>query len=488
MKISNILDFLKRINYILVLAWVIPVGVLLLILYLNFLPFGYEKTLIIDVGTKNDDKGEFYLKKTGALGSRQELDGETFRYLDGLAYAVYEPKVVLNNATIEAELTASSGVSFILPPDLTDVKWDYDWNAENIGEYFEAEVSEKRVFEAFQATPSKEATSSNISITNEDSNESWAIEIKWQANKFAQLLTDDINLYQDQKELYLNFKGTILKYPLPDYFLGETRTAIIGFDGQKLYLTTDQNEASTKVISTVIVNKDKESNHLPSLYTSKTTSVTSLNFHTGKPQFIQTKDDSIYLDGNTRLVMPNTADQFEDGPFTVYAEWTPEKDENGQQIIGHYNWEIWQNEKSVSFNVGRMSTSTGPFYKITHKINENFFDKPHTLLATYNPISASTTNGYIELFIDSIFAGREYFADETIWQDYSTRSLSLGNTSHNSSKNSKFQGKINKIKINFINIKTRKSDIINILKNEDIINFSIYGTGKFNFIKIKIKK
>ncbi|MFA5248487.1 MAG: hypothetical protein WC415_04665 [Patescibacteria group bacterium] len=75
MNFGKILNFFKKINYILIAAWVIPATVLLTILYLNFLPFGYSKTLVINVGTKNDDKGEFRLEQSQFLGARQELDG-----------------------------------------------------------------------------------------------------------------------------------------------------------------------------------------------------------------------------------------------------------------------------------------------------------------------------------------------------------------------------------------------------------------------------
>jgi hypothetical protein len=532
--LNKLVELIKKPNYILIAAWVIPAAVLLTILYLNFLPFGYEKTLTINVGSKNDDKGEFRLEPSQFLGARQELDGKTFRYLDGLAYAVYEPKVVLNNATIEAELTASSGVSFILPPDLSNVKWDYDWNAKNIGDYFEAEISEKQIFEAFMATPVVIPSGAEGSLSiNGTSSKAWAVELTWPAKRNAQLLTGDINLYQNAKELILKYQGLILKYPLPDYFLGETRTAIIGFDGKKLYIATDKNDKSTKIISLVIPStlssRPERSaaegslsteQTFPKLTVSKTTTVQSFKLHSTKPSFITTKDDSIVLDGSTRLTMPNTADKFEDGPFTVYAEWTPEKAANGQQIIGHFNWEIWQNEKTISFQVGRMSTSTGPMYKISYNIDENFFNKKHTLLAVYSPVvipseaegslslsviarsdsdvaistseqpqaANNTTNGYIELFVDGIFASREYFANETIWKGYGNQNLSLGWTPHNYSQYPNFQGNINNVKLTAAVTEVKKSSNLIFSPSTEIINIPIYGTGDFNKIKIGVKK
>ncbi len=539
-KLPNILNFFKRINYILVAAWVIPAAVLLTILYLNFLPFGYEKTLTINVGAKNDDKGEFRLEMSPALGSRQELDGQTFRYLDGLAYAVYEPKVVLRNATIEAELTASSGVSFILPPDLTDVKWDYDWNAQNIEQYFQAELSEKQIFEKFQNTTStaiaknsfviasetKQSTLNGINATCQKNaicyKDGFALELQYQADRYATLLSGSLSLNQTPKELVLTYKGKKIKYQLPDYYLGETHTVIIAFDGEKLYLTTDKNEgtkAMNLVIAHVVIPSEVEGSlstktSLSQITIYKSKSVQSLSFHPNKPSFIDTKDGSIILDGSTRLVMPNTADKFEDGPFTVYAEWTPEKAANGQQIIGHYNWEIWQNEKTVSFQVGRMSSSTGPMYKISYNVDESFFNKSHTLLAVYSPVSTATssvlchpgegrdpvvteesvckepiTNGYIEFFVDNIFAGREYLANETIWLDYNgNQNLSIGWTPHNNNSSPIFSGDIYSIKIskNTYTAKTEHKQKFNVDGN--CANLPIYGTGELNTVKIKIKK
>ncbi len=559
--LNRLIELLKKPNYILIAAWVIPAAVLLTILYLNFLPFGYQKTLTINVGAKNDDKGEFRLEMSPALGARQELDGQTFRYLDGLAYAVYEPKVVLRNATIEAELTASSGVSFILPPDLTDVKWDYDWNAQNIEQYFQAELSEKQIFEKFQNTESEpiknviinsnlkgidcsavgkrnglcaqlpyEENDEPLMVGNYESKrfyQGFSLELTWLAKKSVPLLTGDISLTQNQKEMVLKYKDQTLKYQLPDYFLGEKRTAIVAFDGQNLYLTTDKNE-NAKAVSMVIAKEEKsqidgEANSsiaskewlgmtLPPLRVSRTSAVQSFLFHPVKPSLIDTKDDSIVLDGSTRLVMPNTADKFEDGPFTVYAEWTPEKAENGQQIIGHYNWEIWQNENAVYFRVGRMSSSTGPAYSISYNVNEAFFNKPHTLLAVYSPVSTATssachsreggnpvvieesicqqptTNGYIELFVDGVFAGREYFANETIYKDYGDNKvdLTIGLSKHGGANY--LQGKINIIKIIPTVSASKNSDKKILLTENKSTTLSLYGMGELCKIKIKVKK
>jgi len=61
-------------------------------------------------------------------------------------------------------------------------------------------------------------------------------------------------------------------------------------------------------------------------------------------------DGATYFDGTARLELASSSNMFESGPFTVYAEWMPANDaSSSQQIVGHYNWELWQNKDSVYF-------------------------------------------------------------------------------------------------------------------------------------------
>jgi hypothetical protein len=121
------------------LAYAIPLGFLLYVLYWNFLPFGYNKTFTIDVGSPGDTSGEFYLEPSRDLSERKTApDGSTYRELNGIAYAVFKPKAVLKNATITVSVEglprqseATAGVSIIPPvidfnPD--SVEWDYAWD------------------------------------------------------------------------------------------------------------------------------------------------------------------------------------------------------------------------------------------------------------------------------------------------------------------------------------------------------------------------
>jgi hypothetical protein len=112
-------------------AYALPLGFLLYVLYWNFLPFGYDKTFTIDVGSPGDTSGEFYLEPSRDLSARKTApDGTTYRELNGIAYAVFKPKAVLKNAQITVSVEGE-GVSIIPPvidfnPD--SVQWDYSWD------------------------------------------------------------------------------------------------------------------------------------------------------------------------------------------------------------------------------------------------------------------------------------------------------------------------------------------------------------------------
>jgi len=278
-----------------ILAYGIPLTFLAYVLYINYLPFGYNKTFTIDVGAigDTDSSQPFYLEPSPSLSGRKVTpDGTTYRELNGIAYAVFKPNVVLKDAKITVEVVGE-GVS-IIPPvidfDPDSVKWDYEW----------------------------------------------------------------------------------------DFTRGKTP--------QELGLV---------------------GNAFPF-------------------------DGSMYFDGKSRLELPDSADKFEDGPFSVYVEWTPEEGGGDfQQIVGHFNWEVLQNSSSVSFQVGRMSNNDGSFYVVEYPIASNFFRKRHSLIATYSPSS----NGYIELTVDGIFAERTYLDGNQIWSDYSWHDLSFGRSKHGAGKN-----------------------------------------------------
>jgi hypothetical protein len=145
------------------------------------------------------------------------------------------------------------------------------------------------------------------------------------------------------------------------------------------------------------------------------------------------REGCAYFNGiDTRLELRNSKDLFETEAFTVYAKWRPDNNSSSsQQIIGHYNWELWQNKDNVEFRVGRMNDAQGRFYSIkAHFLvdTEDFFSVKHSMLATYNP---TPDGGYIDLYVDELYAGRTYFGIDRIWQDYNgNRNISLGKSDH----------------------------------------------------------
>ena len=321
-------------------AYAIPLAFLLYVLYWNFLPFGYNETFTINVGSSNDTSGEFYLEPSKNLSERKTApDGTTYRELNGMATAVFKPKAVLKNAKITVEVMGS-GVSLIPPVidfDPNSIKWDYSWD----------------------------------------------------------------------------FTKSIPKDLIGDAFV---------FDG------------------------------------------------------------ATYFDGKSKLELPNSANMFENGPFSVYVEWTPKDSEHDlQEIAGHFNWELLQNKNSVIFQVGRMNADKGLFYSLSYPINKEFFNAKHSALAIYN----SSENGYIDLFVDGNFAGRKYFGIDKIWKDYggSQANLSFGQWSKDTSF---FKGDLYKANIIGKNILINKSKINFITKGNSELNISIVSNTISTLNQLKL--
>lgn len=164
-----------------------------------------------------------------------------------------------------------------------------------------------------------------------------------------------------------------------------------------------------------------------------------------------TFDACMYFDGNSRAELPNSSAQFEDKAFVVYAEWEPRDVENdNQQIVGHFNWEIFQNRKSIVLRTGRMNDKDGQFLDITYQIDpETFFFKKHQLLMRYNPAQGADQNGYIELFVDNALAERTYIGQQKIYSEYGgdERNLSIGKSYHNYERYRGFNGSICNLRI-----------------------------------------
>jgi hypothetical protein len=181
-------------------------------------------------------------------------------------------------------------------------------------------------------------------------------------------------------------------------------------------------------------------------------------------------DGATYFDGTARLELASSSNMFESGPFTVYAEWMPINDaSSSQQIVGHYNWELWQNSNSVYFQVGRMNNATGTMYSIKYPIDKTFFNQKHSMIAVYSP---ANTNGYIELFVDGKYAGKTYLGPDKIYNNYGKNNLSVGWTPHNYNKSPLFKGNIY-----IIDIASK-----NIIQNKSIINLTVDSSRVLNIL------
>lgn len=179
------------------------------------------------------------------------------------------------------------------------------------------------------------------------------------------------------------------------------------------------------------------------------------DFSTGVPKSLINSNNrafaqgnGIFFDGSAKMSLPKSRDVFENGPFSIYVEWNPSDDLNSyQQIIGHFNWELFQNDNAVSFRVGRMNNADGVFYVLNQPITDKevFFNHKHSALITYNPSNGSTT-GFIEMFVDGKFSDRKYIFFDKIFNDYNQNiDLSLGKSEYDVAHY--YKGIIYKIKL-----------------------------------------
>lgn len=270
-------------------AYFIPFSFLIYVLYLNFLPFGYDKIFTIQVGSATDTTGQFYIEPSPNLSERKtDENGMSYRELNGVAYATFEPSLAFKKARVSIEI---NGEGIQIDPttinfDKRSINWRHVWTFSN-----------------------------NVPLE----------------------LTGDAF-----------------------YF-----------------------------------------------------------------------DNGVYFDGESRLELPNSGNLVEGGPFTIYAEWLPRDDlSSSQEIVGHYNWEIFQNRDSISFQVGRMSSSTGPFYTVRKQITNDFFNKRHQLIAIYSPATTPLESGYIELYIDNSFADKTFLGQQILWKDYGNKNITFGKSDH----------------------------------------------------------
>jgi hypothetical protein len=456
----------KKNTFLTFLSYLIPITIILLILYVNYLPFGYEDEKTIDVGSKDDTSGVFFLEETPSLGSRQTTGGETFRFVDGVIYAIYKPKVILKDANIEVKIKGEN-VYFPTPPSL-DFLWDYDWKGENFTD-FEI-IAPASTYEQFlEGEESKE-------MDFED--DTFVILFNWTADQEVILANGDISLIQNATNITLKVENHEIIYNLPDYFLENEHSALLGFANKNLYFFVNEEFVEKKEIVNEKVFEDIE----------VLNGVFLKNYEKEIKERIELKENCVYFDGYTRLVLPESQDLFEEGPFAIYIEWIPEKVENSQQLMGHYNWEISQGTDNITFQIGRMEQSES-FSFTKYTFDEDFFEKQHSLLAIYNPSTEKENEGHIELFIDGFSSGKVFFEDDKIRTDYGEDNLSLGWSRHNNNTNPYFQGKICNARFSYKELKSKEQKSTKFeIENQQEIKIPIFGEGELKKVSIHVKK
>lgn len=186
------------------------------------------------------------------------------------------------------------------------------------------------------------------------------------------------------------------------------------------------------------------------------------------------------------LSLPNSADLFESGPMSIYVRWKPSVTSqilgDSQELVGHYNWEIYQSADSVRFQVGRMNDKDGPFYSVSYPVDAGFFNKEHELLAVYYPDSEG--EGYIELWVDKQFAQRVLIGSDVIYSDYnSDRDLNMGWSPHNYGKYPYYDGCIYDLKIANVQIWEYKTSG-SIASEDSKFVIPIIGNGNLESVSV----
>lgn len=354
----------------LIISMIIPLVIFGYVIYMNWLPFGYEKTFVLDVGSGNDmdSSHKLYLAESSDLSSQKTYENKTFRTLIGTTELVFKPKAILRNAILNVSVKGKN--VFIVPPKIDFNSLDYDWNL--------------------------------------------SIDFSEGIPEFLEVNTNFSQVYQQQYTYYLQKERNI-----------------------------------------------------------------SIDFSKGIPKFLNgnaiIKNNCVYFNGSAKMTYPETEDNFEKDSFAVYVEWTPEDNKsNFQQIVGHYNWEIVQNNQSVSFQVGRMNNKTGTQYSVSFPVDEGFFNKKHSALALYLP--DENERGLIGLYIDDIFINKKIISQDIIWRNYSQDPLSFGKSRHGVAEY--FKGCIHKVEfinqnLSSFNLRQAEYELIKkkLIQNQDCLYF-----------------
>lgn len=445
----------KKIDYVKLSIYIVPVVVLLFVLYMNFLPFGYSKTIVLDVGSSSDASEEF--KVGDGFGPRQMFEGQSFRSLEGFGSLVFSPLAVLREAEIEIELI-SDGVYFPLMPDVSTVDWDYDF----ISILNEFEVRSR--FGEYNYITSHPSTSFRL-------DENYALLFEFNLETEGVLSSGSLEIMNFASRFYVTLNGEEHSFRIDNFSQGQESSLLFAFDGS-YHVFFDKE----KVL-------EFEGDILREGFDFAIPVKTFSGFDKVEARAIVNEETGcVVFDGETRLVLPNTRNEFQDEPFSVYIEWIPKSTESWQQIIGHFNWEILQYDNRIRFLLGRTNV-TDSFFEINYR--GDLQDTKNNLLAVYNPDNEG--NGTIELYINGIYVGETNINNEFLRQDYNN-DLSLGWTPHNFENSPHFIGEICSAKFIYTPISAIQSKNESFIYEgpEDLV-IPVYGSGDLFNVRLNIR-
>jgi hypothetical protein len=198
------------------------------------------------------------------------------------------------------------------------------------------------------------------------------------------------------------------------------------------------------------------------------------------------KTGCVYFNGsnNETLYYPSSSGVFETGSFIFYAKWKPENmNKTAQQIVGHSNWELWQNNNSVEFMIVRLENKSANISSIYYKIDKSFFNKTHEALVVYR--GDKTGSGYIELFVDGNFSGRKSIGNKNIWMEYNGEgNLTFGKSSYVNS--SYYDGCIYQVGFDYGKMSYLRD--LDFISEDRYLSIPIVGNGSLNEIKLRVEK
>jgi hypothetical protein len=184
---------------------------------------------------------------------------------------------------------------------------------------------------------------------------------------------------------------------------------------------------------------------------------------------------------NQTLSYFNSGDMFESNSFIVYVEWKSENmNETNQQIVGHSNWELSQNNNSVEFLV----LMSGKNVSINYPIDSKFFNGTHEALGVYFADKKNNT-GYVELYVDGKFAGRTPTFNNTILADYGD---DIGLTFGKNQNGSYFGGCLYHVGFDYGNVSSYYLNNLSYRSSDKLIRMPVVGSGNLSSIKLNIKK